>query len=108
MSDFPRTALGRTGQTVEAGVGESVALEFPISIGTGHKWIVADPVPPCLHFIKSEFLEPGDGMPAASKRQRLTFEMPDHGEGTLNLIYRRPFEDAKAQDPRIELKIICK
>ena len=98
----------KSGQTIEVLAGKVFAIDFPITLGTGHKRIVVDPLPSFLRFSLSEFLAAGPEFLAADKRQRVTFEVMDAGEGTVSLAYRRPFEAAKVQDEKFNVKVITK
>jgi predicted secreted protein len=80
----------KTAGRIRARIGESFVLELPSRPTAGYAWEVSRA--PDVAVLKEERMRPGGVAAGAASVQEFEFAAARAGEGTLVLLYKRPWE----------------
>jgi predicted secreted protein len=91
-----RLSDGDSGKTVELAVGSTLVVDLEENASTGFSWAVKGEAPAVLTFVSDEQKAADTtGVVGAAGRHVLEFQAAKVGEGTLTLVYARPWESVQ-------------
>ena len=90
--------------TIQVARDDVVIVELEESIGTGYSWEVAGAVRRGVEVVGSTHVPAAHAMPGAAGTRRVRLAAREAGTAEVELVLRRPWEDADAVIRRLVLR----
>jgi len=104
---------GKGAEVTDMAVAAEEGREFSIFLDsnrtTGYEWRLARPIDErVVHFVRSEYAPPKDGLVGAGGREEWTFVAKARGETEILLEYARPWEKGQPPAARARIRVSVK